>query len=263
MASRRAHSWWSRSSRRTSSCYANPVIHDTLLIASMVLVAGTTLVLHPWTCLAHAEAASMQFKASLELEGIPPHAWGKDTIAKILAPSCWVHQVNLMSASKAEIHPQVLNTRPTLEWADYFLTVKDRSGQTAGDRVLSEFWRLFQVKREDQQEADRVLENYVRKRVKDMMKSGMKNVDDTGRPGAISSRKAQNIVDEYTAKSQAAHPEGLEQQELDGYYTEGEDTEEDTKEDMNEEDMYEVDEEDRDEEDINDNNDFCDLGYIW
>lgn len=28
---------------------------------------------------------------------------------------------------------------------------------------------MFQVKREDQQEADRVLENYVRKRVKDMM----------------------------------------------------------------------------------------------
>jgi len=53
---------------------------------------------------------------------------------------------------------------------------------------------LFQVKRENQQEADRVLENYVRKRVKDMMKSGMKNVDDTGRPDAISSRKAQNIV---------------------------------------------------------------------
>ena len=32
---------------------------------------------------------------------------------------------------------------------------------------------------------------------------------------------------------------------------------------MNEEDMYGEDEEDRDEEDINDNNDFCDLGYIW
>ncbi|KAG0522218.1 hypothetical protein BDA96_07G017800 [Sorghum bicolor] len=49
-----------------------------------------------------------------------------------------------------------------------------------------------------------------------VMKCGMKNVDDTGRPGTISNRKAQKIVDEYTAKSQAAHPEGLEQQELDG-----------------------------------------------
>ena len=34
----------------------------------------------------------------------------------------------------------VLNTCPALEWTDYFLAVKDRSGQTAGDRVLSEFW---------------------------------------------------------------------------------------------------------------------------
>lgn len=31
-----------------------------------------------------------------------------------------------------------------------------------------------------------------------VMKSGMKNVDETGRPGAISSRKAQDIV-VYTA----------------------------------------------------------------
>ncbi|KAG0522219.1 hypothetical protein BDA96_07G017900 [Sorghum bicolor] len=62
----------------------------------------------------------------------------------------------------------VLNTRPALEWADYFLTPKDKTGQTAGDRVLSEFWRLFQVRREVQQEADRVLENYVRKKVKDI-----------------------------------------------------------------------------------------------
>jgi len=82
------------------------VIRDTLLTASMLPAADTTLVVHPWTRLAHVEAASMQFKASLELEGISPHAWGKDTIAKILAPSCWVHQVNPMSASKAKSHPQ-------------------------------------------------------------------------------------------------------------------------------------------------------------
>ena len=34
----------------------------------------------------------------------------------------------------------VLNTRPALEWADYFLTPKNKNRQTAGDRVLSEFW---------------------------------------------------------------------------------------------------------------------------
>ncbi|CAN6199708.1 unnamed protein product [Urochloa humidicola] len=37
-------------------------------------------------------------------------------------------------------HGAVLRTRPTLEWADYFLSKKNNLGQTAGDRVLSEFW---------------------------------------------------------------------------------------------------------------------------
>lgn len=37
-------------------------------------------------------------------------------------------------------HGMVLNTRPALEWADYFLSEKNDRGQTAGDRVLSEFW---------------------------------------------------------------------------------------------------------------------------
>ena len=84
------------------------MIRDTLLTASMVPAAGTMLVLHPWTRLAHAEAASMQFNASLELEGIPPHTWGKDTIAKILAPSCWVHQVNLIWRPRRRAIPKVV-----------------------------------------------------------------------------------------------------------------------------------------------------------
>jgi ribosomal silencing factor RsfS len=34
----------------------------------------------------------------------------------------------------------VLNTRPALEWADYFVIPKDKNRQTARDRVISEFW---------------------------------------------------------------------------------------------------------------------------
>jgi hypothetical protein len=36
----------------------------------------------------------MKFKASIELEGIPPHAWDEDTAAKILTPNCWLHSVD-------------------------------------------------------------------------------------------------------------------------------------------------------------------------
>lgn len=66
-------------------------------------------------------------------------------------------------------HGVVIKTRPALDWSDYFLTVKDADGLTAGDRVISEFWRLFDVKSEDDEEADRVFDNYVRKKVRDMM----------------------------------------------------------------------------------------------
>lgn len=37
-------------------------------------------------------------------------------------------------------HGVVIKTRPAMDWSDYFLTVKDDDGLTAGDRVISEFW---------------------------------------------------------------------------------------------------------------------------
>ena len=52
------------------------------------MVDGTTLVLHPWTRLAHAVRVELLFKVKLEIVGIPPHAWSRDTASKILAPSC-------------------------------------------------------------------------------------------------------------------------------------------------------------------------------
>ncbi|CAN6179420.1 unnamed protein product [Urochloa humidicola] len=48
-----------------------------------------------------------------------------------------------------------------------------------------------------------------------VMKSGIQNVDENGRIAPMVSRKAQKIVDEYTAKSNAADPENSGQQELD------------------------------------------------
>lgn len=76
---------------------------DAILRSSPLPVAGTSLVLLPWTRLAHAEAASMRFKASIELEGIPPHAWDEDTAAKILAPSCWLQSVDEQTRNKSDM----------------------------------------------------------------------------------------------------------------------------------------------------------------
>jgi hypothetical protein len=45
----------------------------------------------------------MKFKVSVELEGIPAHAWAEDTASKILAPSCWVHAVDQRTANKTDM----------------------------------------------------------------------------------------------------------------------------------------------------------------
>lgn len=74
---------------------------DRILRASPVPINGTYLTLLPWTRLVHADAATMTFKVSIELEGIPPHAWAQDTAAKILAPSYWIHTVDAQTESKA------------------------------------------------------------------------------------------------------------------------------------------------------------------
>ncbi|TVU09102.1 hypothetical protein EJB05_42543, partial [Eragrostis curvula] len=68
-------------------------------------------------------------------------------------------------------HGVVLRKRPVLEWADYFIK-EDDLRMTNAYRVLSEFWRLFEVRNEDKPEADRVLDKYLRKRVRDMVYQG-------------------------------------------------------------------------------------------
>ncbi|CAD6252848.1 unnamed protein product [Miscanthus lutarioriparius] len=98
----------------------------------------------------------------------------------------------------------LIRERPALDWPDYFLGSVNKEGMTNGERVLYEFWRLFQVNEEDQAEADRVLDNYLKKKAHRFgqhkgtpinafaaMKSGMKNVDSSGNCGPINSNKAQ------------------------------------------------------------------------
>ena len=82
-------------------------VRSRLLAASVLPVPRMSLVLRPWTCLVHADSASMQFRVSFE--GIPPHVWGEDIAAKILAPSCWIHEVDLESMAKTSLTAFKLN----------------------------------------------------------------------------------------------------------------------------------------------------------
>ncbi|AQL04231.1 hypothetical protein ZEAMMB73_Zm00001d046411 [Zea mays] len=81
---------------------ASAGVRDLLLGARPVVVHGTTLVLHPWTRLAHATRVELFFKVKLEIVGIPPHVWSRDTASKILALACWIEKVDAASADKTD-----------------------------------------------------------------------------------------------------------------------------------------------------------------
>lgn len=62
----------------------------------------------------------------------------------------------------------VTRSRPALEWEDYYL-VHDDEGVSNADRVKQEFWRCFEVAEANRVEADRILESYARRKVKDIL----------------------------------------------------------------------------------------------
>lgn len=81
----------------------NGATRDRILAASPLPFAGTSFTMLSWTRVAHAEATVIEFKVGIELEGIPPHAWAEDTAAKILALSCWLHDVDQATANKSDL----------------------------------------------------------------------------------------------------------------------------------------------------------------
>lgn len=68
----------------------SPAVRDQVLAASPVPFGNTPLVLLPWARLSHATLSTMQYKLTMDLEGMPPHVWREDIAAKLLAPYCWI-----------------------------------------------------------------------------------------------------------------------------------------------------------------------------
>uniref|UniRef100_A0A0E0C280 Uncharacterized protein n=1 Tax=Oryza meridionalis TaxID=40149 RepID=A0A0E0C280_9ORYZ len=62
----------------------------------------------------------------------------------------------------------IISSRPATSWFDYY-EKEDDSGVTKVDKVKQEFWNAFCVSEADKVEADRVLENYAAKLVRQMM----------------------------------------------------------------------------------------------
>lgn len=68
-----------------------------------LLMGATALVMRPWSQLGHAKVSSLRYRVHIVLEGIPTHAWREDTATKILAPSCWIQDVDAGTAATDDL----------------------------------------------------------------------------------------------------------------------------------------------------------------
>ncbi|CAN6268811.1 unnamed protein product [Urochloa humidicola] len=101
---------------------------DTILSAGPIPMAGTTMSFRPWKRLANAESETLLSKVTVEIDGIPAHAWDLDTASKLLAPHGWIERVDAASANKTDMstfrltawtkNPAALPTRKKLMIAE-------------------------------------------------------------------------------------------------------------------------------------------------
>ena len=70
--------------------FANSGDRDLALSRSPIPAPPYQLILRPWTRLVTATSFSMPFRVSLDLEGIPAHAWNTSTAAALVAPGRFI-----------------------------------------------------------------------------------------------------------------------------------------------------------------------------
>ena len=63
---------------------------DRVLGATPVPLGITSLSLRLWTRLVHAESETLLSKVTIELDGVPAHAWDLYTASKLLAGHFWM-----------------------------------------------------------------------------------------------------------------------------------------------------------------------------
>ncbi|CAL4910224.1 unnamed protein product [Urochloa decumbens] len=76
---------------------------DRVLASSPTPLASTCLSLRPWTRLAYGEAETLLSKVTIEIDGIPAHAWDRDTASKLLAPNCWIESLDEATGRKTDL----------------------------------------------------------------------------------------------------------------------------------------------------------------
>ncbi|CAN6239763.1 unnamed protein product [Urochloa humidicola] len=86
---------------------------DRALAASPVPIAATHLSLRPWTRLVRADSRVLFQRVSIEIDGIPEHAWDIDTASKLLARHAWVERLDPVTVAKTD-----MSTFKLTAWTD-------------------------------------------------------------------------------------------------------------------------------------------------
>ncbi|CAN6331170.1 unnamed protein product [Urochloa humidicola] len=76
---------------------------DVALWSAFVHVGGVCVRFRQWTRLVRASLQSLRFRVSLEIEGVPAHAWSIDIAQRILGSSCWVERLEHSSANREDM----------------------------------------------------------------------------------------------------------------------------------------------------------------
>lgn len=82
--------------------FATQADRDCAFRAGWISVATSRFLLRPWTRLVRAEAVSLRFRVSVEMEGVPAHAASLRTARKILSSSCWIERLAPSSEDKSD-----------------------------------------------------------------------------------------------------------------------------------------------------------------
>ncbi|CAN6314316.1 unnamed protein product [Urochloa humidicola] len=76
---------------------------DAAMSAGSVWVGNAQLFFRPWTRLVRASSRRLCHRVTLEIEGIPAHAWSWRVARKLLASSCWIEQMEPSSEERSDL----------------------------------------------------------------------------------------------------------------------------------------------------------------
>ncbi|CAN6362597.1 unnamed protein product [Urochloa humidicola] len=82
---------------------ANQEARDRALASSPTSLTAASLSLRPWMWLVRASSRTLYHKVCMELDGIPEHAWCRDTASKLLASHGWIEKLDHATENKTDM----------------------------------------------------------------------------------------------------------------------------------------------------------------